>query len=73
VCGGGTYVRKLIMDIGKELNCCATTIALQRTVQGPFTLEHCLNEDQWTVENIQAAIEKLETVLKNHKETHSFL
>jgi tRNA U55 pseudouridine synthase TruB len=73
VCSGGTYVRKLVVDIAIALKCCATAIALQRTAQGPFTLEHCLHEDQWNVESIQTAIEKLETILNNYKKTRSLL
>jgi tRNA pseudouridine55 synthase len=67
VCEGGTYIRKLIVDIAAAMNCCATTVFLQRTAQGPFTLEHCLSEDQWTLENIQLAIQNCEKLLDKRR------
>jgi len=45
-CGGGTYVRSLIRDIGRELNCAAFMQNLERTRQGQFSLEDCLNDDR---------------------------
>ena len=56
-CGGGTYVRSLIRDIGTKLGTVATTTNLKRTRQGQFTLDDCLEKDDWTVDNIYAAID----------------
>ena len=57
-CGGGTYVRALIRDIGYELGSVATTTNLKRTQQGPFTLKDCLEKDDWTPDNIYDAIDR---------------
>ena len=57
-CGGGTYIRSLIRDIGYKLNSVATTTYLERTQQGQFTLEDCLEKDDWSADNINAAIDR---------------
>lgn len=57
-CGGGTYVRSLIRDIGYKVDSVATMTILTRTKQGQFTLEDSLEKDDWTADNIYAAIEK---------------
>lgn len=41
-CGGGTYIRSLVRDIGLELGTVATMTALERTKQGLFLPEHCV-------------------------------
>jgi tRNA pseudouridine55 synthase len=42
-CGGGTYIRSLVRDIGIELGTCATMTKLERTKQGYFNKqEHCI-------------------------------
>lgn len=41
-CGGGTYIRSLVRDIGIELGTVATMTALERTKQGMFLPEHCV-------------------------------
>lgn len=41
-CGGGTYVRSLIVDAAKEANQLAAMYSLQRIKQGRFTLEECV-------------------------------
>ena len=57
-CGSGTYVRSLVRDIGVKLGSVAHVISLVRTRQGPFTDSETLKESQWTVTEIQHAIEK---------------
>lgn len=57
-CGGGTYIRSLVRDIAYKLDSVATTTYLQRIKQGPFTLEDCLDKDDWNADNIYAAIER---------------
>lgn len=57
-CGGGTYVRSLIRDIGYKLDSAATTTLLERTKQAQFTLDDCLPKPDWTAGNIYAHIEK---------------
>ena len=41
-CGGGTYIRSLVRDIGLELGTVATMTKLERTKQGSFLPEHCV-------------------------------
>jgi len=55
-CGGGTYIRSLVRDIGEELGTYATMTSLVRTQQGPFHLDMALKRDEWTVDNIIDAI-----------------
>ena len=57
-CGGGTYIRSLVRDIGISLDTLATMTSLERTKQGPFLPEHCLKENDWTAENIWNSIKK---------------
>lgn len=42
-CGGGFYVRSLIRDMGRELGSLASTVKLERTRVGPFTLDQTLS------------------------------
>lgn len=58
-CGGGTYVRALIRDIGYKVDSVATTTYLERTQQGQFKLADTLAKEDWTADNIYAAIDKL--------------
>mmetsp|Transcript_27637 Transcript_27637/g.36261 ORF Transcript_27637/g.36261 Transcript_27637/m.36261 type:complete len:315 (-) Transcript_27637:296-1240(-) len=55
-CGGGTYVRSLISDIAKECNSMAHMTALERTQQGPFTLQDCLHKDDWNLDTIRSVL-----------------
>ncbi len=41
-CQGGTYIRKLIHDLGRELGCGAHMLKLRRTCAGPFTADDCV-------------------------------
>lgn len=58
-CGGGTYVRSLIRDIGYELGTVATMTALERTQQGQFTVNGLLQKKDWTSDSIYAAIDNV--------------
>lgn len=62
-CGGGTYIRSLVRDIGISLDTLATMTSLERTKQGPYLPEHSLNEENWTAENVYKAIEETSFVL----------
>jgi H/ACA ribonucleoprotein complex subunit 4 len=42
-CQGGTYVRKLIHDLGQDVGCGANMSHLRRTRSGPFTLAECVS------------------------------
>ena len=55
-CGGGTYIRSLVRDIGLALKTRATMTHLIRTKQGPFLIKDALTKDQWTPERIAQAM-----------------
>ena len=57
-CGGGTYIRSLIRDMGRHLHCCATMKSLVRTQQGVFHLEDAVLKEDWSPTTIYNAIEK---------------
>lgn len=69
VCGGGTYVRSLVRDIGYKVDSVATTTYLQRTHQGSFTLEDALTKDCWNADSIYEAIQKWN--MKREQETEA--
>ena len=64
-CGGGTYIRALVRDIGIALGTVATMISLERTKQGLFLPEHCLKEkeEDWTSDLIYQAISEGQKLL----------
>lgn len=57
-CGGGTYIRSLVRDIGKSLDTVATMTSLERTQQGVFTISDAIPKEEWTVESIYNAIKR---------------
>lgn len=57
-CGGGTYIRSLVRDLGVALDTHATMTSLERTQQAQFTLEDAIPRDEWSPETIYAAVEK---------------
>lgn len=57
-CGGGTYIRSLIRDIGCDLNSVATMTKLVRTQQGPFSLDDAMLKEVWSADTIYAAVER---------------
>jgi tRNA pseudouridine55 synthase len=70
-CGGGTYIRSLIRDIGYKLDSVATTTFLERTQQGQFKLDDSgiLAKDDWTAENIYSAIDKFNAARERSSES----
>ena len=58
LCGSGTYMRSLVRDIGAKLGTVAHMEHLCRTRHGPFSLEDALCQSKWTLDEIEAAIEK---------------
>jgi tRNA pseudouridine55 synthase len=57
-CGGGFYVRSFLSDIAKSCNALAHMSALVRTKQGQFSLEDCLHDKDWTIENVKREIDR---------------
>lgn len=62
-CGGGTYIRSIARDLGKELNTCAVMSALVRTESGCFTLENSVKTSRLTAENYSDFIIATDSVL----------
>ena len=58
-CGGGTYIRSLIRDIGYKVDSVATTTLLERTQQAQFFLQDALPKDEWNADSIYAAIDRV--------------
>lgn len=65
-CGGGTYIRSLVRDIGRELNTCATMTSLIRTQQAQFLLDNTVEKDDLSADTIFAAIDKTNSEMKNN-------
>jgi tRNA pseudouridine55 synthase len=66
-CGGGTYIRSLVRDIGYKLDTVATLTMLERTKQGCFQLEDALAKEHWNADNIYAAIDKFNSERHLHE------
>jgi tRNA pseudouridine55 synthase len=57
-CGGGTYVRSLIVDLAAALGTCGHMVELERTFQEPFNVEQCLRlEDCSDLERIKGLLQ----------------
>jgi tRNA pseudouridine55 synthase len=67
-CGGGTYIRSLVRDIGYALDTVATTTRLKRTKQGTFLRSDCLSQEDWRADNIFAAIDRMNERLAEEEE-----
>ena len=52
-CGAGTYIRSLARDVGTKLNTSAYMSNLIRTVDGKFTLEDCINLEDFLIEPLK--------------------
>lgn len=72
-CGGGTYIRSLIRDIGYDLDSAATMTSLVRTQQGPFSLDDAMPREDWSADAIYAAVEKsnLKLTIEDENQDHT--
>ncbi len=61
-CQAGTYIRKLLHDIGQHLGCGAHMARLQRIAVGPFRIEECVGIDEMDQSNLIPLREALERV-----------
>jgi tRNA pseudouridine55 synthase len=52
-CGGGTYIRSIARDLGKDLGCGGLVEVLTRTRIGRFTLEDAIDLDHLSAETIR--------------------
>jgi tRNA U55 pseudouridine synthase TruB len=57
-CGGGTYIRSLVRDIGIALGTVATMTQLERTKQGRFLLEHSLPYSSSSTDSSNESVER---------------
>ena len=55
-CSGGTYVRTIMSDLGRAVDTRAYMTQLVRSRQGPFVLQDCLRQEEWTFERLCAAL-----------------
>jgi tRNA pseudouridine55 synthase len=67
-CGGGTYIRSLVRDIGIALGTVATMTKLERTKQGQFLLEHSLPYSSSDDENDVAKLDENGGIVINKRE-----
>lgn len=62
---GGTYIRSLMNDLARKLNSCATTITLERTAIGPFSLANsCTLNQLSTYDDIQNHLFSVDEYIK---------
>ena len=57
-CGGGVYIRTLIVDLARAVGGRAHMKNLLRTKQGIFTLEDCIHQDKWNYQEICGGIHR---------------
>jgi H/ACA ribonucleoprotein complex subunit 4 len=68
LCEAGTYIRKLIDDLGKELEIGAHMVLLRRVNQGPFSEKESIKVDDLKDENkLKKSLLSLEEVVKRLK------
>ena len=68
-CSGGTYVRSLVADVGRALECGAHLSALRRTAIGPFGVEDARSPDDLALLlPMDAAVQHLAAVTLREEE-----
>jgi len=66
-CEAGTYIRKLIDDLGKALNIGAHMTELRRIKQGPFTIKESIKIEDLKTNKIKRSLLTLTQVIKRLK------
>lgn len=61
------YLRKVVHEIGLELRSTAMCKGVRRTRDGPFTLQHALTRQHWTVSDVMEAIRQYHMSKKGKK------
>ena len=51
-CSGGFYVRSLIADLARSIDSRAHMTELRRTKHGPFLLNDCIEQNDWSYESL---------------------
>ncbi len=75
-CEAGTYIRKLIHDLGQELGCGAHMVRLRRIKQGPFSEKQAIKLEKLNEKNIikvEKVIPKVSTIIFIKKEAEQKL
>jgi H/ACA ribonucleoprotein complex subunit 4 len=62
VCEAGTYIRKLVSDLGEKIGCGAHMVSLRRTAVGPFTEKECVPMEQVAGAKLMKLEEALERI-----------
>lgn len=60
----GTYIRSLIYDIAQALGSYATTMSLQRTAIGPFSLDDAIKISDLTKDTVKNVIISIDEIIK---------
>ena len=66
-CSGGFYVRTLLSDLARECGSVAHMTALIRIKQGPFHVDHALDELKWNSKDLVDGILKCNRIV-NYEE-----
>jgi tRNA pseudouridine55 synthase len=67
-CSGGTYIRRLLSDVAKDLQTVGHLIALERTKQGPFHVQEAIPWEAFThLQVVERAMEQFRTKC-NHQQ-----
>ncbi|KAJ7999853.1 hypothetical protein DPEC_G00198710 [Dallia pectoralis] len=61
------YLCRILHEVGLELRSTAVCRGVRRTRDGPFTLQHALTRQHWTVPDITQAIQQHRSSSKNRK------
>lgn len=68
-CSSGTYIRSLVADVGRRLECGAHLVALRRTAIGPHRVEDAAPPDApGSLQPLERAVDHLEGVLLTEEE-----
>jgi tRNA pseudouridine55 synthase len=68
-CSSGTYVRSLVADVGRHLDCGAHLVALRRTAIGPHRVENAAPPDApGSLQPLERAVDHLEGLLLTEEE-----
>jgi tRNA pseudouridine55 synthase len=68
-CSSGTYVRSLVADVGRHLDCGAHLVALRRTAIGPHRVEDAAPPDApGSLQPLERAVDHLEGLLLTGEE-----
>ncbi|MBN3317386.1 TRUB2 synthase, partial [Atractosteus spatula] len=59
------YLRKLVHEVGLELRSAAVCCGVRRTRDGPFTLQHALPHQRWTLTHVTQAVREADGAVRD--------